>query len=420
MERVSIRELRQKAGPAAGDFRLHVQLEGVARKTTKTNKPYYELKLVDAEDTLLLRAWDNSAAFGACATAAAGDFFAVEGAFFQNAERGGIDAKDFILRPLPETETEALLAGSAGLRDRQARDYADIERLVGAIADPRLRSLGRAFLDQFGARMRRTGAARRNHHARRGGLVEHVAQMMRTAVQICAAYPTLNRDLLVAGVLFHDVGKLWENAYAARGFTMPYTEASELISHIPVGMELVNKLWREILDRPEAAAWRGIDPPNERVRLHLLHLVASHHGELQFGSPVVPKTPEAYALHYIDNLDAKLQMVFEAYERAPVLAPQVFEKQWPLPGNLVLPLARHTGPGEPPPTGEAASLGVAAGDAVPLEPVGAAGAEAEPLPPEPAAVNPGDLLPIPEPDFGDEPLPDFESEDEEDEEEEPF
>jgi 3'-5' exoribonuclease len=211
-------------------------------------------------------------------------------------------------------------------------------------------------------------------------------------------------------VLFHDVGKLWENAYAARGFTMPYTEGSELISHIPVGMDLVNRLWREIMDTAEAETWREIDPPGERVRLHLLHLVASHHGELQFGSPVVPKTPEAYALHYIDNLDAKLQMVFEAYEKAPELGKNVFEKQWPLPGNLVRPLEPYTG--EVPEVAEAAEAVTA--PAVIAESFVDPGSDSR-VEPE---VNPGDLLPIPEPDFGDEPLPDFEAE--EDEEEEPF
>lgn len=401
MDFVSIRELRQQAGPMAGPFEIHAQLESVTRKTTKTNKPYYELKFVDAEDSLLLRAWDNSTAFGACDRAEAKGFYAIEGQFYQNAERGGIDAKDFTIRELNDAEAGALLAGSGDLRERQARDFADIERLVGSMRDPRLKALCQTFLSQFGERMRRTGAARRNHHARRGGLVEHVSQMMRTAVQICVAYPTLNRDLLVAGVLFHDVGKLWENAYAAKGFTMPYTESSELISHIPVGMEVVNRLWRDLSESPEFTQWRELDPPSERVRLHLLHLIASHHGELQFGSPVVPKTPEAFALHYIDNLDAKLQMVFEAYEKAPELAKHVYEKQWPLPGNLVSPLESYLG-------------GADAG-----EPLMAARVEAEEVMDlgEPEA-NPADLLPIPEPDFGDEPLPDFENGDPD--EDEPF
>ena len=376
MEVLSIRELRQQAGPQAEVFVLHAQVESLRQKTTKTNKPYYELRLVDAEDALLLRAWNDSGAFTDCATVQVGGFYAVEGQFYHNAERNSLDNRDFSLKPLSQEESEGLLAGSEEMRERQDSDYADIQRMVGEIGDPRLKALAAGFLERYGSRFRRTGAARRNHHARRGGLVEHVAQMMRTAVQVCVAYPNLNRDLLVTGVLFHDIGKLWENAYAARGFTMPYSEASELISHIPVGMEIVNRLWGELADSPGAADWATLVPAGDQVRLHLLHLIASHHGELAFGSPVVPKTPEAFALHYIDNLDAKLQMVSEAYEKAPELGKNVFEKVWPLPGNLVRPLDRFEG-----------------------EEVAAPG----------QSPAPGDGLPIPEPDFGEEPAPDFES-----------
>jgi 3'-5' exoribonuclease len=76
------------------------------------------------------------------------------------------------------------------------------------------------------------------------------------------------------------------------------------------------------------------------VRLHLLHLIASHHGEFQFGSPTLPRTPEAFALHHIDNLDAKLEMIHDAYSRANELAEGIYEKQFPLPANLVEPLGR--------------------------------------------------------------------------------
>lgn len=340
------------------------------------------------------------------------------GEFFQNADRGTLDAREFSLEALDDAAVDALLAGSAELRARQDADYAFIVETVGAIGDPRLRALCGAFLEQFGERFRRTAAARRNHHARRGGLVEHVAQMMRSAAQICVAYPTLNRDLLASGVLFHDVGKLWENAYVARGFTMPHSEASELISHIPVGMEIVNRLWRDLIDSDAAADWLALEPSSDRVRLHLLHLIASHHGELQFGSPVVPKTPEAFALHYIDNLDAKLQMVFEAYEKAPELGKGVFEKVWPLPGNLVGPLEAFAAAAEEAGGGEAANR--LRDEAPPTR-------EEDPEPESEAdrdgagesEAEPADQLPIAEPDFGDEPLPDFESGDPP-EEEEPF
>ena len=89
---------------------------------------------------------------------------------------------------------------------------------------------------------------------------------------IASAYPVLNRDLLAAGVLFHDCGKLWENQMPAEGFTMPYDEHGELLGHITIGIELVNNLWRKLQQAPEWAAWLPLDPACEDVRMHLLHL----------------------------------------------------------------------------------------------------------------------------------------------------
>ena len=169
--------------------------------------------------------------------------------------------------------------------------------------------------------------------------MEHVAQMMRSAVAICGVYPYLNRDLMVAGVLFHDCGKLWENTYPESGFNQLHLIHGEMLGHIPLGMELVNKLWRDL----PLEKWREIEPANEEVRLHLLHLIASHHGQYDFGSPTLPRTPEAHALHYVDNLDAKLEMVQDAYASANETAPGIFERQFPLPAPLVTPLAPVAG-----------------------------------------------------------------------------
>jgi 3'-5' exoribonuclease len=132
--------------------------------------------------------------------------------------------------------------------------------------------------------------------------------MMRIAVAVAPLYPQLNLDLLTAGILFHDSGKLWENHLPENGFTMGFDERGELMGHISIGIELVNTLWRKILASDAAAGWKELLPASEDVRLHLLHLIGSHHGEPQFGSPVSPKTPEAMALNYIDNMDARLEM----------------------------------------------------------------------------------------------------------------
>ncbi|MEN8785906.1 MAG: hypothetical protein ABF379_16220, partial [Akkermansiaceae bacterium] len=109
----------------------------------------------------------------------------------------------------------------------------------------------------------------------------------------------------------------------------------EMLGHIPLGMELLNKLWRDL----PLESWREIEPPNEDVRLHMLHLIASHHGQYDFGSPTLPRTPEAHALHYIDNLDAKLEMVKDAYATANESVPGIFERKFPLPAPLVAPLS---------------------------------------------------------------------------------
>ncbi len=345
METVSIRELKLAASslPAGAfeAFRVHAQLERNLAKTTKTGNPYHELTFADAEETLVLRVWNNAPMFDRCGGLRAGEFYEITGEFGLGGDGRSIDGRSWTARDLAEGEVESLLAGSEALRRKQDEDYADIESLCAGIADPRLRRLCAAFLERYGKRLRRTAGARDYHHTRRGGLVEHVASMMRSAVKVCEAYPLLNRDLLVAGVLFHDVGKLWENAFQESGFAMPYTEMSELLGHIPLGMEVVNRLWREgVEESPEAGEWEGLEPAAERVRLHLLHLIVSHHGELAFGSPVVPKTPEAQALHYIDNLDAKMEMFERGYLVSPELGRHVHERVRPLPGRLVAPLPK--------------------------------------------------------------------------------
>jgi 3'-5' exoribonuclease len=162
--------------------------------------------------------------------------------------------------------------------------------------------------------------------------------MMRAGAALCDVYPWLNRDLVIAGILFHDCGKLWENCYPESGFAMPWHEPGELMGHISLGIELVNRLWRRLMETGEAAGWTALAPASEDVRLHLLHLIGAHHGEYQFGSPVLPRTPEAIALHYVDNLDAKLEMMADAYQSSPLIGRNIFERQRPLPANLVRPL----------------------------------------------------------------------------------
>lgn len=334
---------QSQEGQGRVEARFHSQVEAVTEKQTRDGKPFWEITVADAEAKLTLRAWSDSPVFALCAGLAAGVFLEIEGEFAQH-PAFGVEARRWTCRELEPEEIELLLGGPGELQAKQAQDFEAIVALLATIADPRLHGVCALFLEEFGDRFRRTAAARTYHHARRGGLVEHVAQMIRTADRIAEIYPQLNRDLLLAGVFLHDVGKLWENCPEPRGFGMPYNERGELIGHIAIGIEMLNNLWRKLMAREEAAAWSALVPANEDVRTHLIHLIASHHGELAFGSPVFPKTPEAAALHYLDNLDAKLEMMAGGYQSGTPLAERIIERVRPLPANLVLPLEKYLPP----------------------------------------------------------------------------
>lgn len=340
LESIGIRDLKRQAGQSAIAARVWVQVEGVQEKESRNGKPFLEIRLVDAEDGFTLRAWSDSPIFTAAGKLQPASVAELDGDWTQN--EWGIDAQRLAVRSLTVEEAALFFVGSADLLAKQTVDFEFIAETIATVRDPRLQGLCSAFLEQFGDRFRQTAAARRNHHARRGGLVEHVAQMMRAAVVLQGVYSWLNRDLLIAGVLFHDCGKLWENHCSDTSFAMPFSPIGELLGHIPTGMELVNKLWRDLKELPDSSEWESLEPASETVRLHLLHLVAAHHGELQFGSPVLPKTPEAYALHYVDNLDAKLEMVKDAYETGQPLAEGIIGRVRPLQANLVTALPAYS------------------------------------------------------------------------------
>lgn len=343
LDLITITQLRQVANQSPQPYRLHVQVESRLEKTTSAGSPFFEIKLVDAADSLLWRVFDNNPQFHEIGKLARNAFIQIAGQWVDG--KYGLEPRQTQFRALSENEAATLLLGDPDLAARQQADYGDIVAFVDSISDPRLLKLCSVFLERHAERFRRTGAARRNHHARRGGLVEHVAQMMRCAVAVAGVYPNLNRDLLIAGVLFHDCGKLWENVYAESGFTMPYNLTAEMLGHIPLGLELVNKLWRDVMEAAEATAWATLEPASETVRLHLLHLIAAHHGALEFGSPVLPKTPEAIALHHVDNIDAKLEMFRRAYETGKELGSGIIEKFAPWPVNIVAPLPAVNLPG---------------------------------------------------------------------------
>lgn len=339
---LTISSLKEQAGEAPLAATVDCELQSRGHRQTKGGKPYLVLAFADATGSFQLNAWSDSPLFEAAGAFPDGTVLRLDAEWTQN--QYGLNAANIAWERLGGDALESFYAGDPATAEKQRRDWEAISTFCASLRDPRLHALAKRFLDELGVKFRRAAAARKNHHARRGGLAEHVAQMMRSADRICEAYPQLNRDLLLAGVLFHDCGKLWENQYGERGFAQGHSLHGEMLGHIPLGIELVNKLWRDVAESPAAKGWLAMEPASEKVRLHLLHLIASHHGELQFGSPTLPRTPEAIALHHIDNLDAKLEMMKDAYASANQLAEGIYEKQFPLPANLVEPLAGFDGP----------------------------------------------------------------------------
>lgn len=335
MELFTIVALKEHASDAPMYAEVDVQLQSKQKKVTKSNKPYLDLTFVDSTGNFSLKIWEDRPIFQAANEWLDGIIVRLCGKWTQN--QYGLDANDLSARVLNSDEKILFLSGDPDLQAKQIHDWEKITALCASIKDPRLLALTEKFIEKFGEHFRRTAAARKNHHARRGGLVEHVAQMMLSAEALCAVYTYWNRDLLIAGILFHDCGKLWENSYPKDGFNQIHSLRGEMLGHIPIGIEVVNALWREMLEE-NTSAWLTLEPASENVRLHLLHLIASHHGQYEFGSPTLPRTPEAFALHYIDNLDAKMEMLKDAYAQANQIAPNIYEKQFPLPANLVAPL----------------------------------------------------------------------------------
>jgi len=310
---LSISELKKAAcQPTPQEASIHAQIERITRKEASNGNPYYEVMFRDGSDCMTLRAWNDTGAFDACRSLKEGNFVCVDGVFSRNAAFG-LDARGWVMESLQDELIESLLEGSDERRALLDRAYQSIAGAIESLADPRVKSLCEQFLAKHGIRFRRAAAARGNHHARRGGLLEHTSRMMESAMALCSVYQELNRDLVIAGVLFHDAGKLWETCPPENGFGIESDLRGELLGHLTIGIELLNILWREL----PKDGWDDFSPNSEELRLHLLHLIASHHGQLEFGSPILPKTPEAALLHFVDNIDARMEMFFSSYETTP-------------------------------------------------------------------------------------------------------
>ncbi|MEY2668042.1 MAG: hypothetical protein RJA59_680 [Pseudomonadota bacterium] len=278
----------------------------VARKavpTAKSGKTYLAATLVDRTGEIEARSFDRVDEFSAIFEEK--DLVEVEGAIgsFQGKPQlrfesivkvdpatAGIDAADFAWVPPPEPrKPEKAPAAAEAATDAT---WAELLGLVEAITDVHVKDLVKAFLadDDLAARLRRAPAAKSVHHAYPGGLLEHTVSCIKLSHRVADQYPQLDRDLLVAGAFFHDIGKIRELSYE-RG--TEYTDEGRLVGHLVMAAQWIHEKARRV------------GAPRE-LEQHVVHIVLSHHGRLEFGSPKTPATLEALVTHFIDDLDSRM------------------------------------------------------------------------------------------------------------------
>jgi len=189
------------------------------------------------------------------------------------------------------------------------RQLARLKEILLSIKDRDLRALMSVFLEdeEIIEGLRQAPAGIRLHHAFHGGLLEHVLTLAEAALRLSDLYPKVDYDLVLAGVFLHDLGKIHELSYDT---TFVYTDEGQLIGHLVMGVEMLSDKIR----RTEQATGRPF--PQEKA-IRLKHLILSHHGSYEFGSPKLPMTPEAIALHHLDNLDAKTNEFLSLIESDP-------------------------------------------------------------------------------------------------------
>ena len=265
----------------------------------KNGKPYLTLKLMDKSGEVDAKVWDNADEINAVFDK--NDFLAVRAkasvylgkmqlilSDLKRVPEEGVDLADF----LPETERDINLM------------VEELRGLVASLADPDLKRLLNAFFGdpELLAQYRVAPAAKGMHHVYLGGLLEHSLAVAKLVDAMVPLYDGLNRDLLIAGALLHDVGKVREMTYL-RAFD--YSDEGKLIGHITIGVEMLQE---RLASLPGFPAELG---------MLLKHMLLSHHGQYEYGSPKRPKTVEATILNYLDDLDSKINGIRTHIRKEP-------------------------------------------------------------------------------------------------------
>ncbi|MDF1661422.1 MAG: HD domain-containing protein [Planctomycetota bacterium] len=284
------------------NFSKGTQIEGVYMlgkfdlRKTKYGDAFFSFELSDRTGSIPARQWEaNAEQFAVLAEAPVVYVVGVVDEWMNEIQ-------------LKVTQLEPVEASLEELRFLIPHTPYDVEQLFTELTNcfetlenPYLREMfSKVFADPlFASKIKETPAASSYHHNYLGGLLEHIVSLLRVSEQVLHAYPRLNRDLVLVGAFLHDIGKVEELSWE-RGFS--YTTRGQLLGHIAIGTLLIEDWSRAV---------EGFPPD---LKDELIHLVLAHHGIKEHGSPVVPCTPEALVVHFLDNLDGKLWSSYKAID----------------------------------------------------------------------------------------------------------
>lgn len=267
------------------------------RRTDSRGAYYVDLNLADRSGEINGKIWDQNAL-----APETGSVVKVRGMVQEY--NGRLQFRVEKIRPSTAADEVDMNRLVPGAPEKPEDMLAEIQHTVDSLTSVRLQTLTREMLKDAGNDLLYFPGAQRMHHAERAGLLHHTVSMLRLAKGVLEVYPDLNRDLLLTGVILHDLGKLDEMKSDRLGTVSDYTRDGQLLGHLVRGITHLNQV----------AARSGID--GETVVL-LEHMLLSHHGESEFGSPKPPMFPEAEALRWIDMLDARLNAIQSVAARTP-------------------------------------------------------------------------------------------------------
>jgi 3'-5' exoribonuclease len=266
-------------------------------KPKKTGEPYLSLTLADRCGQIEAKMWDNVE--DALDAFEQDDFLKVKGLL--NKYRNRFQLTIHKLRRLLDSEVDFADYLPKTTKDIDAL-WSTIATFVQSFHDPHLKALVQSLMadPEIAAGYRNAPAAKSLHHAYIGGLLDHVVSLFRSCDLVCRNYPQINRDLLLTGVFLHDIGKIYELNYT-RSFS--YTSRGQLLGHMIIELEMLQAKISQVPGFPV------------ELKTLLEHLIISHHGQYEFGSPKLPMFPEALMLHYLDDLDSKMESMRAHFER---------------------------------------------------------------------------------------------------------